>query len=162
MEKDDMSPAKVKWTSSDTSVATVSDNGVVEGRQVGQAIIKGTAGEKTAELVVTVTENTNATSQDQTGSVGQEPEEGATLPAEADTTVDPNNSETAGSTASSSAAGTAGAASGKAAAGAETAAAADAGNANTAKSDTSTAGAGPADAGSVPDGETAQAETVTE
>ena len=162
MEKDDMSPAKVKWTSSDTSVATVSDNGVVEGRQVGQAIIKGTAGEKTAELVVTVTENTNATSQDQTGSVGQEPEEGATLPAEADTTVDPNNSETAGSTASSSAAGTAGAASGKAAAGAETAAAADEDNANTAKSDTSTAGAGPADAGSVPGAETAQAETVTE
>jgi len=96
MEKDDMSPAKIRWSSSDTSVATVSDNGVIEGRQVGQAIIKGTAGEKTAELVVTVTENTSNTPYDETGNVGQEPEEGVTIPAEADNTVDPNNSETTG------------------------------------------------------------------
>ena len=96
MEKDDMPPAKIRWSSSDTSVAQVSDNGVIEGRQVGQAIIKGTAGEKTAELVVTVTENTSNTKVDQSGTVGQEPEEGVSIPAEADTTVDPNNSETAG------------------------------------------------------------------
>ena len=63
---------------------------------MGQAIIKGTAGEKTAELVVTVTENTSNTKVDQSGTVGQEPEEGVSIPAEADTTVDPNNSETAG------------------------------------------------------------------
>ena len=96
MEKDDMSPAKIKWTSSDPTVATVSENGVIEGRQVGQAIIKGTAGEKTAEMVVTVTENTNNTRYDESGNVGQEPEEGVTIPADADNTLDPNNSETGG------------------------------------------------------------------
>ena len=96
MEKDDMSPAKIKWTSSDPAVASVSDNGVIEARQVGQVIVKGTAGEKTAEMVVTVTENTNNTSYDESGNVGQEPEEGVTIPAEVDTTVDPNNSQTSG------------------------------------------------------------------
>ena len=96
MEKDDMDPAKIRWTSSDSDIAKVSDNGVIEGRQVGQAIIKGTAGEKTAELVVNVTENTSNTQYDETGNVGQEPEEGVTIPEEADTTVDPNNSETSG------------------------------------------------------------------
>ena len=96
MEKDDMDPAKIRWSSSDSDIAKVSETGVIEGRQVGQAIIKGTAGEKTAELVVNVTENTSNTPHDETGNVGQEPEEGVTIPAEADTTVDPNNSETAG------------------------------------------------------------------
>ena len=96
MEKDDMSPAKIKWTSSDPDVARVSDNGIIEGRQVGQAIIKGTAGEKTAEMVVTVTENTSNTRYDESGNVGQEPEEGVTIPADADNTLDPNNSETGG------------------------------------------------------------------
>ena len=46
--------------------------------------------------MVTVTENTSNTKVDQSGTVGQEPEEGVSIPAEADTTVDPNNSETAG------------------------------------------------------------------
>ena len=96
MEKDDMDPAKVRWSSSDSDIARVSDTGVIEGRQVGQAIIKGTAGEKTAEMVVNVTENTSNTQYDETGNVGQEPEEGVTIPEDADTTVDPNNSETAG------------------------------------------------------------------
>ena len=96
MEKDDMTPAKIKWTSSDSDVARVSDNGIIEGRQVGQAIIKGTAGEKTAEMVVTVTENTSNTRYDESGNVGQEPEEGVTIPADADNTLDPNNSETGG------------------------------------------------------------------
>lgn len=96
MEKDDMTPARIKWTSSDSDIARVSDNGVVEGRQVGQAIIKGTAGEKTAEMVVTVTENTSNTRYDESGNVGQEPEEGVTIPADADNTLDPNNSETGG------------------------------------------------------------------
>lgn len=93
MEKDDMDPARIRWTSSDSDVASVSDSGVIEGRQVGQAIVKGTAGEKTVELVVNVTENTSNTKHDGTGNVGQEPEEGVTIPAEADSTVDPNNSE---------------------------------------------------------------------
>ena len=96
MEKDDMDPAKIRWSSSDSDIAKVSDTGVIEGRQVGQAIIKGTAGEKTAELVVNVTENTSNTQYDETGNVGQEPEEGVSIPEEADTTVDPNNSETTG------------------------------------------------------------------
>ena len=39
----------------------------------------GTAGEKTAELVVTVTENTSNTKVDQSGTVGQEPEEGVSI-----------------------------------------------------------------------------------
>ena len=96
MEKDDMDPAKIRWSSSDSDIAQVSDTGIIEGRQVGQAIIKGTAGEKTAELVVNVTENTSNPQYDESGNVGQEPEEGVSIPAEADTTVDPNNSETTG------------------------------------------------------------------
>ena len=99
MEKDDMAPAKIKWTSSDPDIATVSENGIIEGRQVGQTIVKGTAGEKTAEMVVTVTENTSNTRYDESGNVGQEPEEGVTIPADADNTLDPNNSETGGAAA---------------------------------------------------------------
>ena len=60
METDDMTPAKITWSSNDSSVARVDSNGVVEARDVGTAIIKATAGEKTAEFVVEVIENPNS------------------------------------------------------------------------------------------------------
>ena len=57
MEKQDMSPAKISWESSDEAVARVSDEGVVTARNVGTAVIKASAGEKTAEFVIKVVEN---------------------------------------------------------------------------------------------------------
>ena len=70
-----LSPAKITWTSNDPSVAPVTDAGVVTGRDVGTAIIKGTAGDKTVEVIVTVKENPNVTPNDPSQDVGQ-PEEG--------------------------------------------------------------------------------------
>lgn len=58
------SPAKITWTSNDASVARVDENGVVSARDVGTAIITATAGEKTAEFIVTVVENPNGTPPD--------------------------------------------------------------------------------------------------
>ena len=88
MEKDDMTPARINWTSSDPSIARVSDKGVVTGGQVGQTIIKGTAGEKTAELVVRVTENTDNSTYDASQITGEAPEEGSeTAAAEEQTTT---------------------------------------------------------------------------
>lgn len=90
MEKSDMAPAKITWTSADPSVARVLDGGIIEAREVGQTIVKGTAGEKTAELVVRVTENTGGTTHDAAATTGQEPEEGVVIPPEVDATLDPN------------------------------------------------------------------------
>ena len=70
-----LSPAKITWTSNDPSVAPVTDAGVVTGRDVGTAIVKGTAGDKTVEVIVTVKENPNVTPNDPSQDVGQ-PEEG--------------------------------------------------------------------------------------
>ena len=45
MEKADMTPATIKWSSNNTSVAEVDSEGVITAREVGNAIIKGVAGE---------------------------------------------------------------------------------------------------------------------
>ncbi|MCF0122631.1 MAG: Ig-like domain-containing protein [Ruminiclostridium sp.] len=80
MESDNMSPAKITWSSSDTSVARVDSSGVVTGRDVGTAIIKGTAGEKTVEIVIKVVENPDNATHDESENTGTEPEEGAEKP----------------------------------------------------------------------------------
>ena len=80
MESEDMTPAKLSWSSSDNSVARVSDDGVIEAREVGTAIIKATAGEQTAEIAVTVVPNPDSETHDESESTGAEPEEGATPP----------------------------------------------------------------------------------
>ena len=80
MESEDMTPAKLSWSSSDNSVARVSEDGVIEAREVGTAIIKATAGEQTAEIAVTVVPNPNSENHDESASTGTEPEEGATPP----------------------------------------------------------------------------------
>lgn len=80
MESDNMKAAKITWSSSDSSVARVDENGVITGRDVGSAIIKATAGEKTAEIVVTVVENPDAADYDESQNTGNEPEEGAVTP----------------------------------------------------------------------------------
>jgi uncharacterized protein YjdB len=80
MESDDMTPAKLSWSSSDNSVARVNDDGVIEAREVGTAIIKATAGEQTAEIAVTVVANPDSETHDESASTGAEPEDGATPP----------------------------------------------------------------------------------
>ena len=52
---------KVVWTSSNTNVATV-DNGVVTAKSVGTAIITATAGGKSANTIITVSDETIAVS----------------------------------------------------------------------------------------------------
>ena len=47
---------KVEWTSSDTDIATVDENGVINGIAIGETTITATAGDKTATCKVTVTE----------------------------------------------------------------------------------------------------------
>ena len=80
MESEDMTPAKLSWSSSDNSVARVNEDGVIEAREVGTAIIKATAGEQTAEIAVTVVPNPDSETHDESESTGAEPEEGATPP----------------------------------------------------------------------------------
>ncbi len=101
MESDNMSPAKVTWSSSDSSVAQVDKNGVITARNVGSAIIKATAGEKTAEIVVTVVENPDNNKHDESESTGNEPEEGSTQP-------DPGTTGNNGSTGTNGNTGTTG------------------------------------------------------
>lgn len=104
MEKDDMTPARINWTSADSSIARVSDGGVVTGGQVGQTIIKGTAGEKTAELVVKVVENTENPNYDASQITGEAPEEGSETTAAVDEqttavlSTDSNTTAASGST----------------------------------------------------------------
>ncbi len=50
----------VSWTTSNTSVATVSSNGVVTAVAEGSAIITATAGEKSASCIVTVTKESSS------------------------------------------------------------------------------------------------------
>lgn len=80
MESDNMSAAKITWSSQDPSVAHVDDNGVITGRDVGSTIIKATAGEKTAEIVVNVVENPDNDAHDASQSTGTEPEGDAKQP----------------------------------------------------------------------------------
>ena len=70
------SPATIQWSSNNTSVAEVDSEGVITAREVGNAIIKGVAGEKTVEIAVEVVENPNSTPHDSTQDAGREPEEG--------------------------------------------------------------------------------------
>ena len=98
MESDNMKPAKITWSSSDPSVAMVDKNGVITGRDVGSAIIKATAGEKTAEIVVTVVENPDNNNHDESQSTGNEPEEGSVQPDPGDTGTTGNTGGTGGST----------------------------------------------------------------
>ena len=98
MESDNMKPAKITWSSSDSSVAMVDKNGVITGRDVGSAIIKATAGEKTAEIVVTVVENPDNNNHDESQSTGTEPEEGAVQPDPGDTGTSGNTGGTGGNT----------------------------------------------------------------
>ena len=100
MESDNMKPAKITWSSSDSSVAMVDKNGVITGRDVGSAIIKATAGEKTAEIVVTVVENPDNNNHDESQSTGTELEEGAVQPDSGDTGTTGNTGGTGGSTGS--------------------------------------------------------------
>ena len=80
MESEDMTPAKLSWSSSDNSVARVNEDGVIEAREVGTAIIKATAGEQTAEIAVTVVPNPDSETHDESESTGAEPEEDAAPP----------------------------------------------------------------------------------
>ena len=95
MEKADMTPATIKWSSNNTSVAEVDSEGVITAREVGNAIIKGVAGEKTVEIAVEVVENPNSTPHDSTQDAGREPEEGQ------DATNNNNNSNNSNSNNSS-------------------------------------------------------------
>ena len=70
MDDTSKTPATIKWSSNDTSVATVDDKGVVTAKQVGSAIIKGVAGSKTVEVAVSVVENPNSTPHDSTKDAG--------------------------------------------------------------------------------------------
>ena len=80
--EDDYSEPAIKWSSNDTSVAKVDSDGVITGQEVGKAIIKGVAGEKTVEIAVEVVENPNGVPHQSSGDVGQEPEPGAQPPAD--------------------------------------------------------------------------------
>lgn len=80
MESAEMTPAKITWSSNDSSVARVDEHGVITGRDAGMAIIKATAGEKTAEIAVTVVANPENERHDASQNTGNEPEEGAEPP----------------------------------------------------------------------------------
>lgn len=86
MESSDMTPAKITWESNDPSVARVDSNGEITAREVGMAIIKASAGGQTAEIAVTVVENPNNQQYDASQTTGTEPEEGAVLPDDDQTT----------------------------------------------------------------------------
>ena len=101
-----LSPAKITWTSNDPSVAPVTDAGVVTGRDVGTAIIKGTAGDKTVEVIVTVKENPNVTPNDPSQDVGQ-PDE-STDQTGSGTTGDTGSTGTNGTTGDAANTGTGG------------------------------------------------------
>lgn len=104
MEDTSKTPATIKWSSNDTSVATVDDKGVVTAKQVGSAIIKGVAGSKTVEVAVSVVENPNSTPHDSTKDAGNAADDGST-----GTTTNNNNNTgttTGGTTGSNDTTGT--------------------------------------------------------
>lgn len=78
MEDEEMAPAKISWSSKDASIARVDENGVITARDVGSTIIKATAGEKTAEIVVNVVENPDNDQHDESQSTGATTEDGST------------------------------------------------------------------------------------
>ena len=93
MEDTSKTAATIKWSSNDTSVATVDSDGVVTAKEVGSAIIKGVAGTKTVEVAVSVVENPNSTPHDSTGDVGTNADDGST-----GTTTGNSNKTTTGTT----------------------------------------------------------------
>ena len=93
MDDTSKTPATIKWSSNDTSVATVDDKGVVTAKQVGSAIIKGVAGSKTVEVAVSVVENPNSTPHDSTKDAGNAADDGST-----GTTTNNNNNTGTGTT----------------------------------------------------------------
>lgn len=104
MDDTSKTPATIKWSSNDTSVATVDDKGVVTAEQVGSAIIKGVAGSKTVEVAVSVVENPNSTPHDSTKDAGNAADDGST-----GTTTNNNNNTgttTGGTTGSNDTTGT--------------------------------------------------------
>lgn len=80
MEKEDMSPAFVSWSTQNSSIATVSDDGTVTAKNVGQTNIKGTAGTKSVEVVVNVVKSSDTPNHDPTQDTGNEPIEGTEPP----------------------------------------------------------------------------------
>lgn len=86
----------IKWSSNDTSVAKVDSDGIITGQEVGKAIIKGVAGDKTVEITVEVVENPNSIPHQSSGDVGQEPEEGAEVPTNNNTTGTGSGNTTGG------------------------------------------------------------------
>lgn len=78
--EENMTPATITWTSQNSSVAQVSEDGTVTGRDVGKTVIKATAGKKSSEIVVNVVENPDTTANDPTQTTGNAPEEGAEAP----------------------------------------------------------------------------------
>ena len=102
------SPAGIKWSSADSSVATVDDSGVVTARDVGKTIVKGVAGDKTVEVTVEVVENPNAVPHDSTQDAGQGPEEGAQTGATGGNTTGGTGGNASGGSTGSTTGGTTG------------------------------------------------------
>lgn len=80
MEKEDMAQAFVSWSTQNSSIATVSDDGTVTAKNVGQTNIKGTAGNKSVEVVVNVVKSSDTPDHDPTQDTGNEPIEGTEPP----------------------------------------------------------------------------------
>ena len=51
-----MTQSEVVWTTSDPTVAIVDENGVIEGKNIGNATITATSGEFSSNCMVTVTD----------------------------------------------------------------------------------------------------------
>ena len=100
MEDTSKTPATIKWSSNDTSVATVDDKGVVTAKQVGSAIIKGVAGSKTVEVAVSVVENPNSTPHDSTKDAGNAADDGSTGTTTNNNTTTGTGTTTGGTTGS--------------------------------------------------------------
>lgn len=80
-----MTPATVTWSSQNTSIVRIDEDGTITGRDVGKTVIKATAGKKTQEMVVNVVENPDSTAYDSTKTTGNAPEDGSEVP-DTDTT----------------------------------------------------------------------------
>lgn len=75
-----MTPAAVTWSSQNSAIVRIDEDGTITGRDVGKTVIKATAGKKTKEMVVNVVENPDATAHDPTQDTGNAPEEGVEPP----------------------------------------------------------------------------------
>jgi len=75
-----MTPAAVTWSSQNSAIVRISEDGTITGRDVGKTVIKAIAGKKSAEMVVNVVENPDATVHDPTKDTGNAPEEGTEPP----------------------------------------------------------------------------------